>query len=34
MDSEERAGMTVEELMKRYAVKKSGELDNDEMLFG
>lgn len=34
MDSEARAGMTVEELMKRYAVKKSGELDNDEMLFG
>lgn len=34
MDSEERKGMTVEELMKRYSVKKHGEIDNDEMIFG
>ena len=33
MDAAERADMTVEELMKKYTMKKKEALDNDRMLF-
>lgn len=33
MDAKERENMTVEELMKRYSVKKNAQFDNDRILF-
>ncbi len=34
MDENEREGMTVEELMKRYSVKRHEQLDSDRLIFG
>lgn len=34
MDEKEREGMTVEELMKRYSMKRHEQLANDKLLFG
>ncbi len=34
MDENEREGMTVEELMNRYSVKRHEQLDSDRLIFG